>query len=132
MKRLKPFFILPLFLSLELAFAQYNQTDWNTLTITTYYPAPYGVYRNLRLNPSDDPTGKQGVTEGVMYYDQNLHMMRYLNNSIWVNITDINCHLTAFTTTPPTTTCPVGYYTWSALASGPSGYMLCCKVNNPP
>ncbi|MDD5347388.1 MAG: tail fiber domain-containing protein [Candidatus Omnitrophica bacterium] len=39
----------------------------DTVTITTYYPAPYGVYRNLRLSPTTAPT--TGVAEGVMFYN---------------------------------------------------------------
>ncbi|MCX5708225.1 MAG: hypothetical protein NTY14_04530 [Candidatus Omnitrophica bacterium] len=42
--------------------AQTNTSE--TLTITTYYPAPYGVYRNLRLHPSVEPT--IGVDRGVV------------------------------------------------------------------
>ena len=38
------------------------------------------------------------------------------------------CHLVAF---PDPGVCPSGYYTWDAVASGSSGYMLCCKVDNP-
>jgi hypothetical protein len=67
------------------ALAQTNQTDWNTFTITTYYPAPYGVYRNMRLNPSDEPTN--GVEPGVMYYNQTEDMMKFYNGSTWLNMT---------------------------------------------
>jgi hypothetical protein len=49
------------------ALAQSNFTD-DTFVITTYYPAPYGVYRNMRLYPSDEPTN--GVDRGVMYFNQ--------------------------------------------------------------
>ena len=34
--------------------AQSNQSD--SFSITTYYPSPYGVYRNLRLFPSQQPS----------------------------------------------------------------------------
>ena len=66
--------------------AQSNYTE--SLTITTYYPAPYGVYRNLRLHPSNLPTGP-GVLPGVMYYDQtpSMDMIRYRNSTGWVNVT---------------------------------------------
>jgi hypothetical protein len=68
-------------------FAQqpYNQTDWNTFTITTYYPAPYGVYRNMRLYPSDQPTA--GVEPGVMYYNKTENVIKFLSNTTWVNMT---------------------------------------------
>ena len=41
-----------------------------TLTITTYYPAPFGVYTNLRLFPSGQPACAAN-DEGTMYYDNN-------------------------------------------------------------
>jgi hypothetical protein len=44
-----------------------NSTD-NTFTITTYYPSPYGVYRNMRFYPSNLPS--EGVDRGVMYFNQ--------------------------------------------------------------
>jgi len=40
------------------------------LTITTYYPAPYGVYKTLRLYPhADFNLGDSCTNEGEMYYD---------------------------------------------------------------
>jgi hypothetical protein len=59
---LTPFFLLT-------AFSQ------ETLTITTYYPAPFGVYTNLRLYPSVQPACATANDEGVMYFDNNLHQM---------------------------------------------------------
>jgi len=41
------------------------------------------------------------------------------------------CYLVKFNDTPPEERCPVGYYTWDAVASGPTGYMMCCQVSNP-
>jgi hypothetical protein len=67
------------------AFAQSNTTE--SLTITTYYPAPYGVYRNLKLNPSDEPTAASGLDRGVMYYDNSTNTLRYHNDTVWVNLT---------------------------------------------
>ncbi len=65
-------------------FAQSNQTE--SLTITTYYPSPYGVYKNLRLHPTAEPT--TGVDAGVMYYDTGLDLIRYYNKTNqWVNLT---------------------------------------------
>ncbi|HNW96538.1 MAG TPA: hypothetical protein PK547_00210 [Candidatus Paceibacterota bacterium] len=40
------------------------------------------------------------------------------------------CTLVAYTNGSGTTTCPAGYYTWSAVGQT-NGYMLCCKVSNP-
>jgi len=41
------------------------------------------------------------------------------------------CNLVQFDDTPPQEKCPIGYYTWDAVASGPTGYMMCCLVSNP-
>ena len=39
------------------------------------------------------------------------------------------CHLVAFDIGGAS--CPDGYYTWDAVAAAASGYMMCCKVDNP-
>ena len=40
------------------------------ITLTTYYPAPYGVYKTMRLYPHDDFTpGSACGNNGEMYYD---------------------------------------------------------------
>ena len=39
-----------------------------TVTITTYYPAPLGVYQNLRLFPGAQPACNVNQ-EGALYYD---------------------------------------------------------------
>ncbi|MFA6383889.1 MAG: hypothetical protein WCY10_00800 [Candidatus Omnitrophota bacterium] len=123
--------VVLLFLSVltlfSVCFAQSATNE--TLTITTYYPSPYGVYRNLRLNPSAEPT--TGVGEGSMYYDNSTDMLRYRNDAEWVNITGAGCQLIPFTNLA-TASCDPGYYTWSANASGPSGDMLCCRIENAP
>jgi hypothetical protein len=77
-------FILTLSLT-SICFAQSNYTE--SLTITTYYPAPYGVYRNLRLHPSEAPTGA-AKQPGVMYYDKLENTIKYWNNAKWINISD--------------------------------------------
>jgi len=41
------------------------------LTLTTYYPAPYGVYKELTLYPHDAPTTcTSSAHEGKLYYDK--------------------------------------------------------------
>lgn len=45
-----------------------------SLTITTYYPSPYGVYNELRLYPhSPATTACDSTQEGNTYYDLNAH-----------------------------------------------------------
>jgi len=69
------------------AFAQSNSTD--SLTITTYYPSPHGVYRNMRLYPSKEPKGK-GVQPGLLYFDESLGMPFYYNGSQWIEFNVFN------------------------------------------
>ncbi|GEM_PF-5428404 len=76
-----------------------------TITITTYYPAPYGVYNELRANkmvigesdsgaiPSPDtegvmifkgisePTGSNDQQDGALYYDDSEHKFKYYDGS---------------------------------------------------
>ena len=77
------FFILSLTAT---CFAQSNYTE--SLTITTYYPSPYGVYRNLKLNPTNEVPTEPALSAGVMYYDNGKDMIRYYNKTgAWVNMT---------------------------------------------
>lgn len=42
------------------------------MTITTYYPSPYGVYSTLRLYPNaSEPVACDSTTQGTLYYDSN-------------------------------------------------------------
>jgi len=70
-------FVFSLFV-VSFVYAQNNET----LTITTYYPSPYGVYRNLKLSPSNEPTA--GVSEGVMYYNRTLNQILFRNDTRFV------------------------------------------------
>jgi hypothetical protein len=49
-----------------------------TVTITTYYPAPYGVYNVLRLFPIAAPAT---CTEGELYFNSGSHNLFYCNNT---------------------------------------------------
>jgi hypothetical protein len=63
-------FILLSFIFLSPAF---SQSANETLTISTYYPSPYGVYKELRLYPHTSPTACDSLTEGNMYYNSATH-----------------------------------------------------------
>ncbi|MCX5708752.1 MAG: hypothetical protein NTY14_07300 [Candidatus Omnitrophica bacterium] len=76
------FFVLPISC---ICFAQSNTTE--TLTITTYYPSPYGVYRNLKLNPTDAVPADSALSRGVMYYNNSTDSLQIYTNSGWVNLT---------------------------------------------
>ena len=71
---IKKLCLLAIFLSMAtLAFAQ-SQSE--QLTITTYYPSPYGVYKNVRLFPvTDCATGTcDAANEGVLCYDDRINL----------------------------------------------------------
>ena len=46
------------------------------VTITTYYPSPHGVYRDLRLAPSDEPVVNGAADEGRIYFNNTNHGFR--------------------------------------------------------
>lgn len=79
---MKKNFLLSLFMIFLSSFITFVQAQVNeTLTIATYYPAPFGVYRNLRLFPIDTveaPTCNNAnpQQEGTMYYDSALDQVR--------------------------------------------------------
>jgi hypothetical protein len=50
-------------------FSAFSQNE--TITISTYYPSPTGVYNNLRLFPIADVPVCDVNGEGTMYYDNN-------------------------------------------------------------
>ena len=118
-------FIILIFLCLTVCSAQ-NQEE--SITITTYYPSPYGVYKNLRLYPTDEPTGS-AVTEGLMYYDKDDHAVKYWNSTSWVDLTA--CWLGDHTDSSGKTNCPEGFYVSTVSSATPGGRVLCCKVQNP-
>jgi hypothetical protein len=61
-----------------MATASLAQTQEN-LTITTYYPSPYGVYKSLRLMPGNKPVA--GVAAGVMFYNSSDNQIYYYDNT---------------------------------------------------
>ena len=54
------------------------------ITLTTYYPAPYGVYKTMRLYPHDDFTpGDVCTNDGELYYDASDDRVYVCINSSW-------------------------------------------------
>ena len=92
----KKFLVLSLCLIMSLAvvgacFAQLNEQ----VTITTYYPSPYGVYKNLRIFPSGTggaPPTCNSNQEGVLYSSgaytggdiTQTNTLYYCNGTNWV------------------------------------------------
>lgn len=85
MRKIIVFAGMVLFLGMTLCFAQQE-----SLTITTYYPSPHGVYGTLRLYPSaDNPSTKVCSNNeiGEMYFHDGTVKeagIYYCNGSAWV------------------------------------------------
>lgn len=58
-----------------------------SVTITTYYPSPYGSYGELQLYPSAAPTC-DSTKRGVMYYDDTANSIRVCNGSSWQQLSN--------------------------------------------
>jgi len=57
------------------------------LTITTYYPAPYGVYNVLRLMPHSQPVtpcGPNGANAGSMYFDSDDNTLKICDGTNYI------------------------------------------------
>jgi len=52
-------------------FVSFSYAAEEQITITTYYPSPYGVYKELKLHPNTAPNTCNEDNEGAMYYDAN-------------------------------------------------------------
>ncbi|MCX5708562.1 MAG: H-type lectin domain-containing protein [Candidatus Omnitrophica bacterium] len=63
-----------------ICFAQSDQSE--SLTITTYYPSPYGVYKTIRLYPSEQPSDSL-AQPGVMYFNNTTNTTYIHNDSVW-------------------------------------------------
>lgn len=58
------------------------------ITLTTYYPSPYGVYSEMRLYPKleSQATVCDQSQEGLMFYDKDSHTLKVCGkNSKWEN-----------------------------------------------
>jgi len=69
--------LLSLVLVLLLANIAYAQTS-ETVTITTYYPAPYGEYRQIKLTPTPS-LGTTCSNPGAVYYNSSDNVIYYCN-----------------------------------------------------
>jgi hypothetical protein len=66
MKRIILLSILFFSLTCGIALAQpINQTDWNTFTITTYYPSPHGVYNRMEVKKALSVGNFTGAPSGL-------------------------------------------------------------------
>ena len=72
-----------LFLSIVVLFPAIFVFSQETITITTYYPAPFGVYSNLRLYPGAEPVCANANDEGILFYDRTSHNFRICSIDAW-------------------------------------------------
>lgn len=117
------------------------------LTITTYYPSPYGSYRELTWGNFPNTRGYLKADQGssielggsgtpyidfsndmVSDYDARLTLLGD-NELAFQGITRINtCVRVPYVS--GTTYCPSCYYV-SSFQAAPTGDMICCMINNP-
>ena len=83
MSKMKNMLFLILALSVaSVCFAASNQTD--SISITTYYPSPHGVYRFMRLFPVEQPAVSQGENQpGTLYFNRtDMKVYVYKNDTL--------------------------------------------------
>lgn len=74
---MKKYLIAALILFSLTLYANAQVATEETITLTTYYPAPYGVYNEMKLYPhSPSVTPCSPTQEGLMYYDSIAHALR--------------------------------------------------------
>jgi hypothetical protein len=79
MKKIMFLLIGILFVFVTFAFAQEEK-----ITISTYYPSPYGVYKTLRIFPSDDiDIGAPCQNDGEVIYDDSENRAYICSNGAW-------------------------------------------------
>jgi len=88
----------------------------DSLTITTYYPSPYGSYSELQLSPHTPPVATCNANaRGTLYYDSGDNNLKICNGSSWINV--------GGTTVQPTGDVNASNNTWGACSwrTVPSG-----------
>jgi len=102
------------------------------ITITTYYPAPFGVYKQLQTESLEARSATANPVidfsnDAVIDYDARIE----LTGDNTLSIQGINrmdtCVLVGF---PAPGVCPPCYFV-SAFLATPTGQMMCCRVSNP-
>lgn len=99
MKKIRQFYICGLIAlaCIIIGFAWAEQ-----ITLPTYYPSPYGVYKHFRLDPRDDidPINDACSDKGLLYFDDSDAELYYCDGASWLTI---SCPLT-----PPLSISPAG------------------------
>ena len=141
---------LLLFLSYFLLVAVCLAQNQEQITITTYYPSPYGVYQGLEARrlvigvgapanpmPQEDgvvnfqelPADPAFAQEGMLYYNGNFHNYYYYNGTRWIPLG--GCLRFRFTDTSGITRCPAGTaVSVTAATVSANGTILCCPFSS--
>lgn len=90
------------------------------LTITTYYPSPYGSYNQLStnsllLNPQSSIPINPG--EGTTYYDSMNHFVKYWNGTEWIQLGSSNQVIGTFTKSGDLTLADLGSGNWQNITA---------------
>ena len=131
MSRFLALFFIVLCLAVALNAPLFAQDQSEQITITTYYPSPFGVYRTLRLFPlTTAPTCSTADHAGTMYYDS-AGTLNVCNGSAWRSVggaTDGDSIMYLSSALGNAVACPAGwtghgqqayqYITWSYDWSG--------------
>ena len=136
MRKISIFVSVILFLGISFCLAQ------EEITITTYYPSPFGVYQDLEVHNDltfKDPGGSGTDLEIKTDGGGNLHLNVPGLTNYHIIFDDVNrpfCYLLAFALGPPTN-CANGYVSAGLLdvlkkpvdpsALPPSGFIVCIR-----
>ncbi|MEK6727154.1 MAG: hypothetical protein AABY28_00575 [Candidatus Omnitrophota bacterium] len=132
-------------LSVTLSYSQEEQ-----ITVTTYYPSPYGSYNRLQANRNaigDTNNDGQLTSADQPANDGDLLVRRSIaigtlgatpNARLDVRVTDATrptnlCVRRGYTDVSGTTSCPSGYYialgSYATMVTPPlPGYIICCQA----
>ncbi len=92
------------------------------ITITTYYPSPYGSYNELQLYPHSTPVATcNSSNRGTMYYDSDDDHVYVCNGSSWTT-TNFNIVYTHYCYTNSAYGSPSCVNAGGAQGYCPSGY----------
>ncbi|MCM8789906.1 MAG: hypothetical protein NC916_02665 [Candidatus Omnitrophica bacterium] len=87
LKKLPLLFLIAALLALCLtnfSFTQGTQTE--QITITTYYPSPYGVYKNVRLFPYAVAPNSECANKGEMAYSESANTLLICNGTHYTQV----------------------------------------------
>ncbi len=75
-----PFLFIPLIVIISCSFVWAEES----ISITTYYPSPYGVYNELRLYPHSTPVIIcDATTEGTMFFNSTSKLIQVCSSGGW-------------------------------------------------